>query len=697
MSRIAKINDLDGVVPYRQHLAGATELGDLWSTPWENLRDAEIIPGSPLGADQAVLPLSWASTKRQRRLGNSTVDFGAARRAGLDESAVRRLKRLATILLITPITFANGSIRQPSSPPCWAGLCRAMIKAAIWLRERKSSAAVPSRCPDGSPFFASIDRSDLDAMPGAGLKGFVTGVAPKLAALDRMGLIDDWPRLPQRNRPEGSRRGVTLPDAELVGRRWQPFPDVFVARLGKAALWMTEELGPPILGALEAVRAVPLEGKRGTPQPPRSNIVCDRRRMAIKAWTEANLEQQIEFPHAFVVHESPRSAPTLLQSWPPPNWRVLRELVMHLQASHLIIVALSTAARESELTALERDCLRSTGDRDLLQGQTFKLSDPAAGETRNWPLPKIAVAAITQQRALADLLAPKGRMLWVAFKNYDAPDSNEFSDLKTISSGPLRSFTRDILMDGAPLRDWCDGNVHAHRFRKTVARLAALSLVGATSILFDILGHRDPEMTLNYILSDPGLQDEIRKIAAEANLVMAQQAVARADDNGGYAAPLVADLKQRIAVRSGEDELGSADITEAAEILSMNGQVTMVKPGVLCTKTTGQRGACTKASGFPDIGNCSTGCHHRLEHAAAADDCAKAIERILSEMPPPENIMMRGWWQAQLIGQLRRFPLLRRRYLTEERVQMALAGIHDATMEELLPTPGEWRCRGDAA
>lgn len=129
----------------------------------------------------------------------------------------------------------------------------------------------------------------------------------------------------------------------------------------------------------------------------------------------------------------------------------------------------------------------------------------------------------------------------------------------------------------------------------------------------------------------------------------------------------------------------------------MNGQVTMVKPGVLCTKTTRQRGACTKASGFPDIGSCSTGCHHRLEHAAAADNCAKAIERILSEMPPPENIMMRGWWQAQLIGQLRRFPLLCRRYLTEERVQMALAGIHDTTMKKLLPTSGEWRCRGDAA
>ncbi len=174
------------------------------------------------------------------------------------------------------------------------------------------------------------------------------------------------------------------------------------------------------------------------------------------------------------------------------------------------------------------------------------------------------------------------------------------------------------------MSEWCaNGNVHPHRFRKTVARLAALSMVGATSILFDILGHRDPEMTLNYILSDPDLQDEIRKIASEANVMLAREAILHAEGNGGGAAPHVLAFKERMAARSATAELDVVDLAEAAEILSMNGEVSIVRPGVLCTKTMHQRGPCTRRLGIPDVGNCSTGCEHRLDLAAGAHDCEK--------------------------------------------------------------------------
>jgi integrase len=510
-----------------------------------------------------------------------------------------------------------------------------------------------------------------------GLAGFFSHTAPKLAALARMGVIDDWPDLDFGAEGEPRRRDAPLPvTAFAPNTSWQPFPDGFVALIGKASVWLIDELGPTLLDSLEAVLAAPSDRRDGTRL---SNVSLNQRRCAaLQQWTAEHFQGPKHFPIQFQVTARPQSGATfLLSSWPPPTWRALRRIVMHLQTAHLVIVALATAARDSELMHLQRDCLRTVASQDLLLGHTCKLSDRPDGEARNWPLPQIAVSAIRQQQRLADILAPGRPSLWLSFKSHDGSD--QFPDLAVL--GPvLQSFVRGVIVDGRSLEDCSDGNVHPHRFRKTVARLAALSIVGATPIMFDILGHRDPEMTLNYILSDPGLQDEIRKIASEANIVLSREAIERSSENGGRAASLVQDLRLRLAARSGEAELGVGSLAEAAEILSMNGQVTMVRPGVLCTKSLGQRGPCTKKAGLPDVGNCSTDCQHRLELAAAIDDCTKAIERILVEMPPPDNTMMRGWWQAQLAGQLQRFPQIRQRYLAEERVQLALAGLDASTV-----------------
>jgi hypothetical protein len=48
-----------------------------------------------------------------------------------------------------------------------------------------------------------------------------------------------------------------------------------------------------------------------------------------------------------------------------------------------------------------------------------------------------------------------------------------------------------------------DDRAHVHRWRHTVARLVALSVVGAPQVLFDLFGHRDLDMTLRYMLSAP--------------------------------------------------------------------------------------------------------------------------------------------------------------------------------------------------
>jgi integrase len=671
---------------------------DWWTAPWDHICDMALLPESPLSADIMMVPESWVHTKSQRRACERTVDFTAAVPEGVDRASVegtlRRLKRLAAILYCTPIIYPAGGSRQPPNPTTWAKRCRNLILAARWSLGHVFTQPSSGRCPDDGPIFTGLNRAMYDRLMSAdGLRSF-SGVAASLSALYYMGVIDDWFDGDVGNGHERRRKNATVPVTDVqTGRKWQPLPDEFVARLGAASLWMMERLGPALLDTYEALRGTaPAMSPDETPDAYQRRAQYARRG-ALELIANAR-SVEWDFPLAVLVQEGNYASRTnravALQSWPPPTPQALRVMLSMLQAAHLSVVALATAARDSELMGLDRDCLQPSDARHMLVGTTFKLSEAAGGERRNWPLPRVAVAAIRQQQRLADLFDPEGRALWVSVVR-DTDGLKSFREL-------LPSFCKLVVLDGKPLGVWCtEGTVHPHRFRKTVARLAALSMIGATPILFDILGHRDPEMTLNYILSDPELQDEIRLIASEANIVLAKQAVDRAEENGGATAVAVVDLKRRLAARSGEAEIGVDSLAEAAEILSMNGQVTMVKPGVLCTKSMGQRGFCTKKAGIPDIGNCSTGCHHRLEHAAAADDCAKSIERILSEMPPPENVLMRGWWQAQLVGQLRRFPLLRRRFLAEERVQAALVGVDAATIEELLSAPGECVCRGDAA
>jgi integrase len=650
-------------------LASAISTDKLWTTSWLDVERFRIMPNQTLESDIIVVPEDWSRTKRRRIKTARTVDFSRALPPGLNrqtaeaESIIRRAKRLAAILLVTPISFPSGYVHQPSKPMTWVTECEGINLAMSWVLQNTEPISGVSSCPDGGPIFKRLTRDVLERLRKArGYSSFWKHGVYKLAALEKMGVIDDWPNLDLGSRREPRRKNVEIPITAVQKKTtWQPFEDEFTSKIGQVALWMTEELGPMVLSCLEVALSVPTTS---------SVDESVRLRMeAVNGWCAAvsNERSGKDFPFKLKIGQFEMS------SLPPPNWRALRSVVSLLQTAHMVIVSLSTAARESELIGLQRDCLRAVSSQDLLIGYTFKLSDAADGERREWPLPKVAVEALRQQQRLADLLAAGEEHLWTSFSY--SKSSRNYSDLRKLYD-VLSKFCRSVIVDGRLLRDWCrDGKPHPHRFRKTVARLAGLSMVGATSIMFDILGHHDPEMTLNYILSDPDLQDEIRKIATESNIALARGVLATAENNDGAAAKGVADLARRIAARSGEAEMGVAELTEAAEILSMNGQVAIVRPGVLCTKTVGQSGPCTKKAGFPDIGNCSTGCSHRLEHAAAASDCTQAIEQILTEMPSAASAMMRSWWQGQLVTQLRRFSSVRTRYAADTRVQAALADV----------------------
>lgn len=646
-------------------------LGRLWSAPWEEVRMLYLVPSSPIGTDIWEVPTEWVPSGVAQREGRRTVDFGKAlptawkRTASRSEEVIRRLKRMAAILFCIPIRNPK-RIQAPPKPSSWVRLCQELIRAARWVLDNEQGG--------GPPIFSHVTRAACAQLLGL-MPYFRKHVAPKLRDLQIMGVVDDFFSYAVEVGQEASRKGKPLPTrAQVDPEPYEPFPDEFTSAIGHAAYWLAAEIGDDLLTCWSDLDRIIGRPGGGMNMKDATRVA---RATALQVWRGRRLHTGMELPYSLRIRSgrSDGAGAEVLASWPPSSPGGIRTLLSRLQAAHMIMVSLSTAMRDSELMDLGRQCLRPIRSGDLLVGHTFKLSDEGEGEERDWPLPKIVVDAIRRQQRLAQMFAPGKDFLWVSFR--DADESGSHPKLNSMSH-PLRAFCDEVLIDGRSLTAHLGESCHPHRFRKTAVRLAALTLAGATSILYDILGHRDPEMTVNYILSDPQLQDEMRRIAREAVLVLARDAVQNADANGGAAAEGVRQLRERLAARSGAIDLGVDALHEAARILSRDGgHVALVRRNVLCTKTPTQRGPCTRGRGIPDVAACESDCSHRLELAAGRADCQGAIRRILDTLEVETDRLSRSWWIGQLKMQLNRFDDLQQSYLANPRVRMLLEDTKD--------------------
>ncbi|WP_341022287.1 site-specific integrase [Brevundimonas diminuta] len=508
-------------------------------------------------------------------------------------------------------------------PSTWVKELRALCRIARLALTEETNGSRRNGCPDGRHIFADLTPAAVDRIREA--SSSINIFVGQLNALYRSGHFDDWPASDVAGR-------------DIVSEPYKPLSNAAVGSVGAAALWFME-IGPDLLDCFEQLRSE-RQTDRGRV---RWNLVLEHRRKWLAEWSSGKLQTGSGLPYRIRVRSGNGSGNSteILTQWPPRSPNGVRSLVSMLQAANMIVLLLSTGARDGELAELRRDCLDVFAGVNVAAGFEFKSSARPGGDRRSWPLPTHAVRAIELQQRLGSIMAPDSSALWVPF--YRQGQATVLS-----TAAYLARFCRAVSTpDGLTLAQQADGNVHPHRFRKTVARLAALSLVGANQILQEVLGHRDPEMTLNYILSDPELQEEMREIAVEANVALATEALADESAVGGAALGVRA-LAQRMSPRLAEQDLGSSDIRLAAEVLSEGGEAVMlVRPNVLCTKTFNQYGPCTKGGGGADVGNCQVGCTHRLELSAAASDHREAIRQILGEMETGGD-QIQAWWTAQL-------------------------------------------------
>jgi integrase len=647
--------------------AGLGNFSDLGTRPWCEVRQIEIFPGSRLGDAVIAVPKNWLPAGATRRESFRIIDLTPNVTVHNDKPEILERRdesiRRAMLALLLPRQTQTG-IRS-YKPTSWIHAVRQLLRIADWQSKHRPSL-------DGS-VFSHLSTADLLALYAA----LDRNGASRLRRLIRWlidsgtrGVLIDYPlifagRRTNEQALERSHKGEPASYAaeRPEERNYRPFPDVFVTELIRRALWFQQHLADPLLKCWSDLIRIAIEEQTLGRSSGHPAVIARRETFILMFdWKDQNGFKIDKLP--FLISQRIDGKFILSNDWPPRDVRSMTTAVAVLQALNFCTVAFCTGARMSEIAAAQDDAL---GDDEHVRfhSRTFKLVPSVTGADRDWSLHPVAVRAIEVQRYLARLVRPPEQShLWVMVRHSEG-----------MLGAPLLNLTEPIVAAvknlGLTHLTGVDRS-HAHRWRHTVARLVALSVIGAPQVLLDLFGHRDLEMTLRYMLSDPEIAAEAVKVAREIRYVVAQEAIAEtlAGETTGSAAAALRERSEELRMRRAEGAYGTDTLRETAEVLTFGGKFwEIVRPGVICTKSLGEFGPCTKQRGLPDPGACRTDCTHRLEMVRAKHFCEQTLRMLLGEHSSAlaEGApMLIAHIEGQVLSNLKRWDEVRQKVIAED-------------------------------
>lgn len=481
-----------------------------------------------------------------------------------------------------------------------------------------------------------------------------------LSGLPEPNRKDDSAEEPNRYGEEARKRPATK---KVV---WQPLPDEYVGKCGKRALWIARVLGPQLLDCLERYLASDVRTSKGEVLPYFGPVKSypNGRKIRIKAYENILLNKQWkngdgspldEFPYIFLDGKKRVAAP-------PSSVSEFHFLLSLLQAANMWLALLMTGPRSSTLLSYEEDCVVKGPDGYRVNARIFKNADEVGGRKRDFPVPDALAVALIGQRRLASLLKQG--------TGQDNPNLFVTITGKVVPGAPLwhvgnymrliqRAFGLDHLLKGEKIV------AHPHRFRKTLARIVALSISNSQMILMDCFGHDDPVMTLGYMTSDESLMADVQEMQKEIVILMAVDAIDEAEDLGGAVGEKVRTAKSEYLRVNNKSKLSPQDAYELAASLTMGGQDwAVVMPGVICTLPVGFTGPCSAKGGGRDPGNCQSHCDHQLLTLRNKQECDDTVKWVLEQLARAveEQSLDIEMWRGQLHNWLYRWPDVYEKY-----------------------------------
>lgn len=579
--------------------------------------------------------------------------------------------------------FSDATIDQPKYLQAWTEIirygvarsffpgARKLAKVSTIITEIRILARLAKKIVEfpysEDAFWSKVSSKELIDIGGK-------SVFDTLRRFKERGYISDSPR--EEPRVEGAagernryNEASHVQECETA-ESWLSLPDKFTSECGWRSARIIRLLGPTLLAALEeAMRAPVKKRKDGRALHPRNHqiAIAEARDAVISGWLWLSKDgapiESLEFDLKVKETRSRgmvRSEKLPFLTWPPKTFADAWGLLSVLQGAHLFPICLASGPRSSEVCGFTVDCLEEvTSETSRIVGKTFKLVSGFGGRDRDFCAPELVVEAVLQQIRLSQLVKNRagiqGDHLWVHVRTFGRGLMGEKHLL-------LSQFLNDYASK-LDVRDFLEpsGRLHVHRFRKTLARIVALSLVNSPIVLMDCFGHENVDMTIrSYILSDKEIAREVLQVQKEMVILMAVDIIKDSENLGGAVGEQIRKRKYSYLQLLGKSEFEPQDAYEFAARETFDGRSwMMVSPGVYCTLPTDNGGLCAKGQGKANPAYCQSGCPFQLLTSDHRDKCDEAVAEILLNLQravDDEEEMMISLWAGQLKNWLHRWP-----------------------------------------
>lgn len=272
----------------------------------------------------------------------------------------------------------------------------------------------------------------------------------------------------------------------------------FVDDYSQDIIWLYDTYYPMVVGAFDdpARAALKIGGFSSGSQ---QGVEAFRNYQPVKhdgrAWWSLNIMSRVS-PH------TSKSKP-----WGFIPATPIISLIASLLDACCVTILASTGMRRSEVMGLRSGCVVQDAEGFWLRYTVFKTSSASQGDKKRIPIPDITARAV----AIIERLCQESR-------TYGRHDYL-FSSINRVHFGwpthaayPERAVKRVADAVGA------DESIHPHRFRKTLAMYLIYQDPSNIEIIRQLFSHVSLKMTLRYVISLPGVNDEMKRIIAEQNV-----------------------------------------------------------------------------------------------------------------------------------------------------------------------------------
>lgn len=620
----------------------------------------------------------------------------------LISEGVTTLTRLGVLMRLVRTGFGRGYNKTQTLKASTVALTMYRDGPPILARAIQRAMAATTHAPGLFRCLTAKDLAEFDADPlmSAGLN--------RLHTLATQGL---WSDVPQKQ----TLQPVTDPGDQPGSRKprhvrtpYPPLDDAWLMEIGPRVLWVVTELAPNLLRLLERLPSVLTRVRRRDQQSDVSLQFSSliQEELQREPWLDS-LGRPLVPLFRFQTGAAGRVGERGKYEWPIQNWTQVCMLSTTVQAAHMFIALLATAGRIGEGATLDRSCVAMHADGEhFVHGRTYKLKHAIFGEQRNWPAPAMLIRALGQQARLA------AAWDWLPVSQTDAmPTSPQFDNQLWVSIGTKGQGPDGAVQWGPALVELAKRlgvdprpggkRVHPHRFRKTTARLAGIALWNSPVVLKQLLGHKDIEMTLHYILSDPGIREEAEKVLRELRVINCAETLQQVRDavkNGlpnpfggiGGARLASAVIEHEAREQQSERQWTTETPYGLAVEYTMNGKGWRLGTGFICSKLPHEAGECRKGAsrhgehGEPLISNCQRTCPQRIdlpEQIAQArqqrdvEEISEGYVAIATQACEDGQLLVAAGCLQQLNDELEGWPDIKARYDARPDVQSLVAAL----------------------